>query len=186
MGTFIVLYKRRPAIKLYKLQNNLDWFIFKALCGWWKAKLQGSLGCQIIKKRNSHNLVVYRTSFCVIILVQTILCRRPLDPCKWNLNRIDIPHCDILYLPFDTTSNGFLLKAWSLPYGIFVGGGEGCGGELLPIHSLNIQTMFSQPTNFEIARTLKLNQGEQIAMFLPRTKSWTSSEVKEEASEPRS
>ena len=32
----------------------------------------------------------------------------------------------------------------------------------------------------------KLNQGEQVAMFQPRTKTWTSAEVKEETGEPRS
>ena len=53
MGTFIEPYKKRPAIKLYKLHNNLVCFLFKALCAWWKAKLQASLGCQIIKKKFS-------------------------------------------------------------------------------------------------------------------------------------
>ena len=53
METFIVPCKRRPAIKLYKLHNNLVCFLFKALCGWWKAKLQVSLGCQIIKMKFS-------------------------------------------------------------------------------------------------------------------------------------
>ena len=117
---------------------------------------------------------------------------RPDDrwiPVKWNLNRIHIPPCYILYLPFDAASNGFLLKvSLSLPYGIFVPGGGGRGGRsYFPYILLNeIQTMFSQPANFETGQPLKLNQGEQIAMFLPRTKSRTSAEVKEEASEPRS
>ena len=59
----------------------------------------------------------------------------------------------ILYLPFDAASNGFLLQAsLSLPYGIFVPG-EGGGGGYFPYILLNeIQTMFSQPTNFETAR----------------------------------
>ena len=61
------------------------------------------------------------------------------------------------------------------------------GGSYFPYILLNeIQTMFSQPANFDTARTLKLNPGEQIPMFLPRTKSRTSAEVKEEASELRS
>ena len=63
---------------------------------------------------------------------------------------------------------------------LYQGGGVGGGGgNYFPYILLNeIQTMFSQPANFDTARTLKLNQGEQIPMFLARTKSRTSAEVK--------
>ena len=69
---------------------------------------------------------------------------RPDDrwiPVKWNLNRIHIPPCHILYLPFDATSNGFLLKAsLSLPYGIFVPGrGRGRGWSYFPYILLNLK-----------------------------------------------
>ena len=153
MGTFIVPYKRRPAIKLYKLHNNPVCFLFKALCGWWKAKLQGSLGCQIMKKKFSQfsplsdEFLCYHTRPNVIMVVsddQTTAGSLLNGIWIESIFRLCLIHSMQHQMDFYWKHHCHCLMEY-----LYRGGGGG-GKRYFPYILLNeIQKMFSQPANFE-------------------------------------
>ena len=75
-GNIIILYliKAFHNKTLKKLRNNLVCFLVKAICGWWKVKLQVKVGCQIIKKKFSKFCHPLDDFFCYYTCPNNIKC----------------------------------------------------------------------------------------------------------------